>query len=294
MELRVLFRPAGRLPPALGTGLYRAGADDSCDVVLEGLPADQIAFVIYVGHRTLALESLIDGLRVDGRPARGLCELAAGTTFELQSWVFAVDEAEGTWPEEGATTRLHEDEDDTDASMGSEGNEAGVPPEPGSAEVAAAAGGQPDAATASESAGVPSVTAVRAARRARLPFWAAGLLGSAAFIGLGVVALAVTLAPNHVVPVRDTGNLEQTLRRIAASAGAETTLEHLRRVAGACQVMWPRACRGWSHAAGPGRRSLGAHSHQRDEDLEGLVHNALTLFPNSGAQFGSLHLGRLT
>ncbi len=117
MELRVLSGPQAGCRLPLGAGLYRAGADECCDVVLEGLPDGQIAFVIYVGGRTLALEPLIEGLRIDGRPARGLCEFAAGAIFELQSWLFAVDEPDAPWPQDIQSLRRREGADRSDDSQ---------------------------------------------------------------------------------------------------------------------------------------------------------------------------------
>src|ERR1700678_4145900 len=100
MELRVLAGPqAGCCLPLTG-GMYRAGADESCDVVLEGLAAGQIAFTLYVGQKAIALEALAEDVQVDGRPARGLCELRPGSVFEFAPWLFAVDAPDAPWPED--------------------------------------------------------------------------------------------------------------------------------------------------------------------------------------------------
>lgn len=105
MELRVLSGPRAGCRLPLGVGTYRAGADETCDVVLEDFSGSETAFVIYVGQRSLGLESLTDELRLGGRAVSGLVPLAAGQVFELGPWLFAVDEAEAPWPSDPESLR---------------------------------------------------------------------------------------------------------------------------------------------------------------------------------------------
>src|ERR1700678_2900361 len=99
MELRVLAGPQTGCCLPLTGGMYRAGADESCDVVLDGLPAGQITFVIYVGQKAIALEAMAEGVQVEGRPVRGLRELRSGGVVEFGPWLFAVDDPGAPWPQ---------------------------------------------------------------------------------------------------------------------------------------------------------------------------------------------------
>ncbi len=71
-------RPACALP--LAVGMYRGGPDETCNIVLDGVPAGQVAFVLYAGLQSVAIEGLIDGLRVGGRSVRGPARAAARRT----------------------------------------------------------------------------------------------------------------------------------------------------------------------------------------------------------------------
>lgn len=105
MELRVLSGPQAGCRLPLGAGTYRAGADETCDVVLEGWSGNETAFVVYVGQRSIGLESLSDELRLEGRAVSGLVALIAGQVFELGPWLFAVDDPQAPWPQNPESLR---------------------------------------------------------------------------------------------------------------------------------------------------------------------------------------------
>jgi len=280
--------------------MYRAGADESCDVVLDGLPAGQIAFIVYVGHEAVALEAMAEGVQVEGRPARGLCELRPGRGFEFGPWLFTVDDPGAPWPQDVEAVRAARDAGQPQGSS-SEWAESGSPD--------AAAPGSPEAdgpqqASAGESAPTPADVAdtQQAASRAvparahrRLPFWLLGLGGTAAFLGCGVLALALSLAPGKPAPAPDPARVAQALSQIAAAAGGGVKLE--RQPDGrmclsgnvGTRLQWTNLTRA-ARAVDP----LVLVRVSADEDLERLARDALAQFPNAGVVLGGLHGGRLT
>ncbi len=160
--------------------------------------------------------------------------------------------------------------------------------------------GAPDGAARAEGAEASRVQPQAAPQRperqrVKLPFWLLGLLGTAAFLGLGVLVLAATLAPKKAAPAPDRAQLESALRRIASSVGEDVTVERLPtgrfklsgHVANRTQRM---SLTREARAADPA-----ALIHvSADDDLEALAREALALFPGSGAEFGGVQRGRLT
>jgi type III secretion system YscD/HrpQ family protein len=290
MELRVLAGPqAGCCLPLTG-GMYRAGADESCDVVLDGLPAGQIAFTLYVGQKAIALEAMAEGVQVEGRPARGLRELRPGGVFEFGPWLFAVDDPGAPWPQDVEALRGARDAGQPEDSAGelAESGEPADAPAPPSQE-----SGGPEEGSAGEAA--PSRGEVPKAARRRLPFWLLGLVVTAAFLGCGVLALALSLTPAKSAPAPDPTHLASALGRIAASAGGDVKLEHQPdgRVR-LCGHVATRLQRTNLTRAARAVDPLVVVRLSVDEDLEKLARDALALFPNAGVEIAGLHGGRLT
>jgi type III secretion system YscD/HrpQ family protein len=262
--------------------MYRAGADESCDVVLDGLPAGQITFVIYVGQKAIALEATAEGVQVEGRPARGLCDLRPGGVFEFGPWLFAVDDPSTPWPQNVEALRGGRGAGQPEGSSGelTESGEASaaLAPEEGSA-------GEP----------APSPVEVPKAARRRLPLWLLAPVGTAAFLGCGVLALALSLASAKPAPAPDPTLVAKALGRIAASAGGDVKLEHQpdgrMRLSGHVGTRLQRTkLTREARIVDP----LVVVRLSADEDLEKLARDALALFPNAGVELAGLHGGRLT
>lgn len=280
MELRVLAGPqAGCCLPLTG-GMYRAGADESCDVVLEGLPAGQIAFALYVGQKAIALEALAEDVHVEGRSARGLCELRAGGVFAFGPWLFAVDDPGAPWPQ------------NAEALVG---NSAGQPQD-SAGELAESSEPSDAPAPEAESTGEPAPSReVPQAPRRRLPLWLRGLVVTAAFLGCGVLALALSLTPAKPAPAPDPARLAQALARIAVSAGGDVKLQ--RQADGRMRLCGHVATRLQRTNLTRAARAIDPLVVVRlsvDEDLEKLARDALALYPNAGVELDILRGGRLT
>jgi type III secretion system YscD/HrpQ family protein len=301
LELRVLCGPQAGCSLPLITGIYRAGSDECCDVVLDGLAPGESAFVLYVGHKAVALESLMEGVRVEGRPARGLRELEPGQPFELGQWLFVVDPPDSPWPEDPESLRPGEQPEQAPAggSGSSDEPESEEASMEDSAAVAAPAGSDdaPAAQAGEESA---QETAVRGpgspTRRRRLPFWLLGLGSTAAFLCLGMLALALSLAPAKRAPAADPRRGSPALDQIVAAAGdgSEVKLDHLPsgrlRLAGRVGTRLQR-----TNLIREARKvdpsilvEVGA-----DEDLQALARDVLTRFPGADVEL-AVKLGHVT
>ncbi len=141
----------------------------------------------------------------------------------------------------------------------------------------------------------PQSAAVPARFRVKLPFWLLGLLGTAAFLGLGVAVLAATLAPKKAALAPDRTQVESALRRIAASVGGDVTVERL--PTGRLKLSGHLANRAQRMSLTQEARAVdpAVLIHvSADDDLEKLAREAVALFPGSGAEFGGVHRGRLT
>jgi type III secretion system YscD/HrpQ family protein len=294
-ELRVLAGPQAGCSLALGAGTFCAGADESCDVVLEGLGQGLIAFALYVGHHALALEALIDGVSVEGQPVRGLRELHPTQVFAFRQWRFAVDDPLASWPQ-GAETPVDPDTADAPASA-DELSAQSEDPAQGSTTAPPQDAPDETAPVGSEQAGLPAEAAATAVtRRWRVPFWVCGLIGTAAFLGLGMVALVASLAPAKAAPVADTGQqMALALEHIAKSVrDGEVTFERL--PGGRLKLSGYTATRlekvSLTREARAVDRSV-LIQVSADEDLEELAREALALFPDAGAELVGVHNGRI-
>jgi type III secretion system YscD/HrpQ family protein len=302
MELRVLSGPQAGCALPLRAGTYRAGADDCCDIVLEDLPAGEIAFVIYAGHKVVALESLVEGVGIAGRPARGLCELRPGRLFEFRSWVFTVDDPSAPWPQDVESMRSA-----VQAASSDSATEAGDLQGAGLAALDTASADPEGEASRSAgerasvlpredgAAGPPSADKAGPGRR-RPPFWVIGLAGTAAFLASGVLALTLSLAPSRPAPASDPTRHALALNRVAASAtGGAVKLERLLsgrfRLSGQLATRLQRTT--LTRDARAVDPSVLVHV-SADEDLEALARETLARFPGAGVELAGVRLGRLT
>jgi|GEM_PF-2522697 len=306
IELRVLRGPQAGCRLPLSAGLYRAGADESCDILLEGPAEGESGFVLYVGHKALALESLGAGVRIDGKPASGLRELAKGRVFELGPWLFVVDDTSAPWPEDTEALLANTSPPaETDGlageplSEGSPESTAGVTAVPAEAVDAGAEVSDIDAldTTPTEAVSAPADAPVpRRARRA-LPFWVLGLIGTAVFLGCGVLTLALSLAPQAPRPVPEAAPLQRTLAQIIESAGPEGDVRLEPMPGGRIRLTGFTSTRQQRTALIREARAVDPAVLVRlitDEDLESQARDALTRFADLRVTLAGVHLGRIT
>ncbi|WP_129781733.1 type III secretion system inner membrane ring subunit SctD [Peristeroidobacter soli] len=300
MELRVLSGPQAGCRLPLGAGTYRAGADETCDVVLEGLPEQQLAFVLYIGQRSIGLESLSDAVRLGGRCVTGLVALMQGQVFELDQWLFAVDDPQAPWPADPEALRKHVEPDTAAVESESPGGdeqtslaaEGGADDMPVTEQILS--DDRREAQTVAPSTGADAAVSATASRR-KVPFWVIGLAGTAAFLLCGVMVLVMSLAPSRsAADVEDSHRPVDELTRLAASAPGEVQFEHVGtarlKLTGtvatrAEKVKLTRDARAIEPAV---LLQLSA-----DEDLDALASDALSLFPQSGVALEKVHAGRL-
>lgn len=279
MELRVLSGPQAGCRLPLGASTYRAGGGDACDVVLEGMPADQIAFVIYVGQRAIGLEALSDQVRVGGRAVSQLIALTPGQVFEFGQWLFAVDDQEAPWPENPSAQ----------SATAPDTHEDAIAPTTQAADVLAT----PAVTIVAE----PSANAVTTAKSSRrpLPFWIIGLAATAAFLVCGVLVLTMSLAPTpSVAAATPPRPVTDQLAALVARAGADIKVDKLEgerfRLTGSVATREQKvALTRDARAIAPGVMI----QVNADEDLEALARDALSLFPQSGVEMQSLRDGKL-
>ncbi len=305
MQLRVLCGPQAGCWLPLGSGTYSAGGDEYCDIVLEGMPTDQIAFAVYVGHQTIALEALTNGVRLDGRLARGLCELRPGAVFELGQWLFTVDDAEAPWPEnpeslrpiaKAEVAREVEEAQDPAAAAPPEAVPGEIVSETATPALAVEPALAPSEAQSAQAPPAVSETPVRARRK--LPFWVVWLAGTAAFLGLGVLALVVSLAPPPKAAAKpDVARVALSLESVVAAAPHDSDVKLDHQAGGRPRLFGRVATR---------RQKVDLVRQARavepwvliqvvaDEDLEALARETLARFPNSGVEFARMQLGHLT
>jgi type III secretion system YscD/HrpQ family protein len=254
-----------------------------------------IAFALYVGHHALALEALIDGVSVEGQPVRGLRELHPTQVFAFRQWRFAVDDPLASWPE-GAEAPL--DLETADAQVAAEELSAQSEDQtPGSS--SAPLEGAPDetAPVGSEQAGLPAAAAATGApRRWKVPFWVCGLIGTAAFLGVGMVALVASLTPAKAAPAADTGQQMALALAHLAKSVREGEVKFERLPGGRLKLSGYTATRlekvSLTREARAVDRSV-LIQVSADEDLEELAREALALFPDAGVELAGVHNGRI-
>ncbi len=311
MQLRVLCGPHAGCWLPLVSGSYSVGSDEACDVVLEG-SQPRIAFAIYVGHQTLALEALMDGLRLEGRQVRGLCEVRPGVLFELGEWLFTVADAGAPWPDHPETLRPVRRDDgapeqssavpDARNHADDEAPAEDVAAVPASANTPAEDvefSGQPDPVLAPDVPAESRPTAEVTVRPRRAPpFWVVWLAGTALFLAVGTVVLVLSLRPDRSPPMADGGGIIRTLEQLAAAATGpqgDVNLEHLPdgrlRLAGRVATRRQKFdLLRQVRAAEPGVLI----QVLADEDLEALTRDTLARFAGTDVELAGLHLGRLT
>jgi type III secretion system YscD/HrpQ family protein len=320
MELRVLSGPQAGCRLPLGTGTYRAGADETCDVVLEGLAGRETAFVVYVGQRSLGLESLSDELRLGGRAVSGLVSLVAGQVFELGPWLFAIDDSEAPWPSDPESLRAsaHGANASADAEL-QDHDEAMLAPVDAAMDTAAAsaatAAGLQEAGPSQDESGGPHgdsslqredsqrraseksgvSTTDSAPQRRKVPFWVIGLAGTAAFMACGVMVLVMSLAP--APPAAAATHQHQPadeLAKLAAASNGDVKLEHLPD--GRSKLEGSVATRDAKLKLTRRARVIEPNvllQLTADEDIETLARDAMSAFPQSGVEVGNVDHGRL-
>ncbi len=301
MELRVLSGPQAGCRLPLGVGIYRAGADETCDVVLEGLPEHEIAFVIYVGQRSLGLESLTETLRLGGRSVSGLVPLAQGQVFEFGQWLFAVDDRQAPWPSDPELLRVKADSANGPVEMQSQhGDERGPPSEADApVDASATAASLPDETPGNKEVAPSPASDVEipaTPRRRKVPFWVVGLAGTVAFLICGVMVLVMSLAPSQ--PAAAAGEAHRSvadeLGKLAGAAGGNVKLEHA--ASGRLKLTGSVATRAEKLKLTREARVIEPAvllQLTADEDLQTLARDALTQFPNSGVVLDKVHAGQL-
>ncbi len=305
-QFRVLCGPRAGCWLPLTAGTYSVGTNDGCDIVLEGAPLEGIVFAIYVGHETFALEAVAAGVRLDGRPVRGLRELQCGALLEVGNWLFTVDETDSPWPKDPESLRPPPKDEEAssdvaiDRRLAADGAAAEtVTAETVTAETAEEGAASESMAEATEQMQSPSLEAQIVARvRSKPPFWVLWLAGTAAFLGFGTTALVFSLTPAGVRQDPDaTRNPQSALERLTKSAAdtGDVRLEQLPdgrfRLAG--RVATRRQKLDLLRQA---RASSPTVLIQivADDDLEALARDTLVRFSDADVEFAGVHRGRLT
>ncbi|HLA73998.1 MAG TPA: type III secretion system inner membrane ring subunit SctD [Steroidobacteraceae bacterium] len=298
MELRVLSGPQAGCRLPLGAGVYRAGANEMCDVVLEGLRENEIAFVVYVGHHSIGLEALSDELRFAGRAVSGLVSLAPGQVFELGPWLFAVDDPQAPWPTDPESLRVrtpadaepHHGDDGTPAlgDLAVDASATAVTTAPDSNKDEH--GDEPVA----PSTNADATSTLPVPQRRKMPFWVIGLAGTAAFLICGVMVLVLSLAPAQPASAAAVSHpAAEVLAKLAAASNGDVKLEHVGDRMKLIGSVSTRAAKLKLTREARAIEPTVLLQLTADEDLESLARDAVTGFPESGVEIGKADHGRL-
>ena len=286
VEFRILTGSQSGCRLTLKSGTYRAGADHDCDLLIEGAAAGAPAFILFIGHRGVALEGVAEDIKIQGQVLHGFASLELGQVFSLASADFCITEPNAPSPndEEIAAARLPR-------------LEAQAPdhPPPLTAPIEL-----PDETLAPpvepEHPTAPPIAPVRSPKK-RLPFWAVWLGSTAMFLAAGLAVLIASLQPSDAAAIRQPEDAGTALQRLIANAKPYSKLNLSRRSDGSWQVSGNIATRKQLADFVASVRMTDADTQIRiavDEDMEALAKETLHRFADLDVTLTRVKFGEIT